>query len=135
MRLEVKHPPSLSSLAPPQVEIAFEFYSPETRRGLRFEPGAKYGSSMTDCGAVSWGSHSVPAHFLDLPDAIASLSPRGVSAKQVSEASLDYEETYDYRDIRGNNAILPPCPYKESGYHWRIDTEGSDRFWVFAGKP
>jgi hypothetical protein len=132
LSLELECQPVLGEVA--DVKISFAFHSPATRKGLRFEPGSKVGSRVMEYGAGDGGGHPIPARFLDLPEAIASLRPRGLTPKQVSGASLKYDQYYDYRNVRGNNAILPPCPYKESGFHWQIKSEPRS-FYVLAEKP
>jgi hypothetical protein len=118
--LELERQPILGGLAEPEVNLKCHFHAPPAGKGLWFEPRAKHGTSVTEYSADSGSAKPIPAQFLDLTDAIALLRQRGVTANKVTTASLQYDCWYDYRDIRGNNAILPPCPYKESGFHWKL---------------
>ena len=74
--LELKCQPVLGDLADPEVTFKCTFYSPATRKGLWFEPRAKFGNRMREYAASDGGAKPLPAKFLSLPEAIASLRQR-----------------------------------------------------------
>ena len=113
-----------------EVSIVLHFYSPAAGEGLRFEPAAGPGSRLAVTSNGS-GARAIPARFRELQEA---LTQQGLTPQQLASAALEHKVYYDYQDIRGNNAILPPCPYDKTGYYWILKTE-KDWFYVAAEKP
>lgn len=112
-----------------EVSIILNFYSTTADKGLRFEPSAGPGYRLAETSNGS-GARALPAKFRELQEA---MSQQGLTPRQLSTASLQHKEYYDYQDIRGNNAILPPCPYEKTGYYWILKTE-NERFYIAAEK-
>jgi hypothetical protein len=133
VNLELSSEKVLGNLGAPKVTAHCQFYSSNTKHGLWFDPRPSYGRPLRDSGP-SDPYRGIPTKLLDLPEAIDTLRQRGVKAKDVSKATLQYDYVYDYRKVRENNAILPPCPYKENGFHWRIESD-REMFYVQAEKP
>jgi hypothetical protein len=114
----------------PEVSIVLHFYSTTTGGRLRFAPSAGPGVRLTETKNSS-GGRALPARFRELREV---MTEQGLSPAQLSTASLEHKEYYDYQDIRANNAILPPCPYEKTGYYWILKTEQAWHY-VAAEKP
>jgi hypothetical protein len=113
-----------------EVNIVLHFFSAARGLGLQFAPGAGPGSRLDENENGS-AARALPARFRELQEAMAQHS---LSPQQLASAALEHKVYYDYQDIRGNNAVLPPCPYEKTGYYWILKTE-KNWFYVAAEKP
>jgi TIR domain len=101
--------------------VTFEFYSPSTQNGMWLMPNSPAGA-MSSMGAVDRNpQRALPASFLDLPQAVATLQARGMRGKQIKMAEL---ENWQAGTSYGSARL--------SGVEWMIDSSLDERGTVQA---
>ena len=103
------------------VSVQFELYSPATQQGLSLTPGSAAGA-LFPLGVIDRDARlAIPANFLDLPQAWATLQARGLRGKQLKEAQLEnWQNGTSYGSAR------------LAGVEWMLDSALDERGVVSA---
>ena len=104
---------------------SFEFYSPDSQHGLWFQPNSGAGA-MRDMGTVDRDPRrALQSQFLDLPTAVEVLRQRGMRAKEIKEAQLQWSSGPACGSFAATNALLPPCGNtpRFQGVQWMITSQ------------
>ena len=118
------------------VEIKFNYYSPSKQQGLYFLPSTIAGTIMSPSPKEDDVRRAVPSRFVDLRDAVQLLQQRGMRAKQVRQATLEWSSgpACGTGNFAIDNAILPRCGNtpRYQGVQWTIDPVFGDRSYLPA---
>ncbi len=103
------------------VQVQFYFYSPGNQQGLMVSPNSPGGDIIPTGPTDPSEARALPADFLDLPNAIATLQARGMRAHQIKAADLE-----NWQDGTSAGGV------DLSGVEWMIDSAFGERYAVPA---